>query len=154
MINIKKILYPTDFSECSKHALKYAISFCKEFKAKLYILHIIDNTYLDPSLYDFLPSEQNLDIDWEGNANKRIDLLIESEIKGNIEIEKLVGIGTPFVEIINTAKEKEVDLIVIATHGRTGLKYALFGSTAEKVVRKSYCPVLSVKHPEHEFVSL
>ena len=154
MIDIKKILYPTDFSECSKYALKYGVSFCKEFKAKLYILHIIDNTYLDPNLYDFLPSEQNLNIDWEGNVNKRIDQLVESEIKDDIEIEKLVGIGTPFVEVINTAKEKEVDLIVIATHGRTGLKHALFGSTAEKVVRKSHCPVLSIKHPEHEFVSL
>ena len=154
MIDIKKILYPTDFSECSKYALKYGVSFCKEFKAKLYILHIIDNTYLDPNLYDFLPSEQNLNIDWEGNVNKRIDQLVESEIKDDIEIEKLVGIGTPFVEVINTAKEKEVDLIVIATHGRTGLKHALFGSTAEKVVRKSHCPVLSIKHPEHKFVSL
>jgi len=77
--------------------------------------------------------------------------LCEVELKGLTNYESLIINGIPFIEIIRTAKEKEADLIVVVTHGRTGLDHVLFGSTAEKVVRKASCPVLSVRLPGKEF---
>ncbi len=77
--------------------------------------------------------------------------LCEVELKGFKNYESLIINGIPFIEIIRAAKGKEVDLIVVGTHGRTGLDHVLFGSTAEKVVRKASCPVLSVRLPGKEF---
>jgi nucleotide-binding universal stress UspA family protein len=72
-------------------------------------------------------------------------------LKKGLEVEIIHKVGIPFVEIIRAAKEKKTDLIVMATHGRSGLSHILFGSVAEKVVRKSTCPVLSIRPREHEF---
>lgn len=76
----------------------------------------------------------------------------EHETHQTVEITPLRAIGKPFVEIVRAAKERDADLIVIGTHGRTGLAHMLIGSTAEKVVRMAPCPVLTVKHPRHAFV--
>ena len=73
------------------------------------------------------------------------------DIREKLDAEHLVRRGAPFLETIRCAQELGVDLIVCGTHGRTGLKHALFGSVAEKIVRKAPCPVLSVRHPEHRF---
>jgi len=83
---------------------------------------------------------------------KQLDGFIPPELKKGITVETIHRVGVPFVEIIKAAREKEVDLIVIATHGKSGLSHILFGSVAEKVVRKAPCPVLSIRHPEHEFI--
>ena len=82
---------------------------------------------------------------------KEMKNLCESELKDFQNFEAIIANGIPFLEIIRTAREKEVDLIVVGTHGRTGLDHVLFGSTAEKVVRKAHCPVLSVRLPGKEF---
>lgn len=152
MITIERILFPTDFSECAKHALKYALSFATERKAKLYILHVIPKlnipigtggmTYPVSKIYD----------EMEKDAEKKIHRLVPKRFLEQIKIENIILRGTPYLEIIKTAKKYDIDLIAIATHGRTGIAHAMLGSTAEKVVRKAPCPVLCVKHPEHEFV--
>ena len=152
MIKMKTILHPTDFSEPSRHALGYAVSFAREFEGKLYILHVIEE--ISSAMYfDMLqaPPLVQLMNDIENQARKALDEILPPEVRGAIPTEYLIRRGVPFLEIIRCAGQIKADVIVCGTHGRTGLKHALFGSVAEKVVRKSPCPVLSVRHPEHKF---
>jgi nucleotide-binding universal stress UspA family protein len=153
MAEIKKILLATDFSENSKWALTYALSFAKKYDAKLYILHVIQQPTYPLGMY----AEISFDAMDKFNRNiseateKEMKNLCETELGGLKNYESMIVSGTPFLEILRTAKEKEVDLIIVGTHGRTGLDHVLFGSTAEKVVRKAPCPVLSVRLPGKEF---
>jgi len=155
MVKIEHILVPTDFSEFSRYALDYAITIAKTFEAKITLVHITNenelvalqqvSAYFEPGKLEELLKQR------ESEDRKQLDGFISPELKKGIEVETLHKVGIPFVEIIRTAKEKAVDLIVIATHGRSGLSHILFGSVAEKVVRKSTCPVLSIRPREHEF---
>ena len=152
MIKMKTILHPTDFSEPSKHALCYAIDFAREFSAKLCIVHVIEE--ISSAMYfDMLqaPPLAQLMADIEAQARKAMDELLAPEVKAALQTEYIIRKGVPFLEIIRCADQVHADMIVCGTHGRTGLKHALFGSVAEKVVRKASCPVLSVRHPEHKF---
>ncbi|MFH1602370.1 MAG: universal stress protein, partial [Pseudomonadota bacterium] len=89
--------------------------------------------------------------DIENQARKALDGLLAPEARKGIETEYLIRKGVPFLEILRCAEEVSAGMIICGTHGRTGLKHALFGSVAEKIVRKASCPVLSVRHPEHKF---
>lgn len=146
MISIKRILFPTDFSETSKYAMKYAIGFAKEFDAQLEIVHVLFDESQIVAFYLPQVTFQNLDKELEDSAKKQLQDFIDeypelNEVKFHTKLLK----GTPSVEIINEAKEIKADMIVIGTHGRTGLEHVIFGSTAEKVVRKACCPVFSVR---------
>lgn len=152
MIKIEKILFPTDFSEHSKHAFGYALSFAKEYGAKIYMLHVIEDVQYLANAYMFDVPMMPSFADMEQERTKEMQEFIDREVTdSDIGIEMEVRHGRPFVEIIQAARDKEVDLIVTATHGRGGLEHVLFGSTAEKVVRKAPCPVLSIRLPGHEF---
>jgi len=152
MIKIDKILFPTDFSEHSEYALSYALSFAKEYGAKLHVLHVIEDVQYLANAYMFDVPVMPSFADIEQSRLKEMQEFIERVITDpTIEIEKTIKRGRPFIEIIQTAREEDVDLIVIATHGRSGLEHVLFGSVAEKVVRKAPCPVLSIRRPGHEF---
>ncbi len=155
MIRMKNILVPTDFSEFSRLALDYAITIAQTFKASIILIHVTPekeldsirqiSPYLEPGRIEELLKGR------ESEDRKRLNEFIPPEKKEGIKTEAIHRVGTPFLEIIKVAKEKEADLIVMATHGRSGLSHILFGSVAEKVVRKSTCPVLSIRPPEHEF---
>ena len=148
MIKIEKILFPTDFSEHSKHAFTYALSFAKEYGAQLHMLHVVEDVQYLANAYMFDVPMMPSFADMEENRQKEMEEFIEREVTdASIKIEKSIRHGRPFLEIIQAAKDESVDLIVIATHGRGGLEHALFGSTAEKVVRKAPCPVLSIRMP-------
>ncbi|MBM2833047.1 MAG: hypothetical protein HW406_208 [Candidatus Brocadiaceae bacterium] len=145
MVTLKKILCPVDHSECSYLALKYAISLALKDEAKLYLMHVIDSRLYDTEMYKFSPYKLN-EID---ESKIRTDLM-KSLPEGTtdvLEVETIVVKGVPFNEIINAATEISVDLIVIGTHGRTGIPHVMLGSVAEKVVRTAPCPVLTVRMP-------
>lgn len=150
---IRSILLPTDFSEYSKKALPYALSFAENYGADLHVLHVFEQR-IHPAFY-IQDKSTPFDLD-QGLHDRALDALDEfvyDELKDKISFKCEVASGKPFVEIINYARDNEIDLIVLATHGLTGLEYMVIGSTTERVVRKAPCPVLSIKDPEHEFVN-
>lgn len=153
MINLKKILFPTDFSETSNQAMKYAIEFAKAFDAHLDIVHVLFDETQVVAFYLPQVTFQNMDLELEKAAEEQLSKFIDEypEIKNVKYSTKLIK-GTPFLEIINVAKEYKSDMIIIGTHGRSGLEHVLFGSTAEKVVRKSPCPVFTVRMEGQEFI--
>jgi len=156
MINLETILVPTDFSEFSKYALQYAIAFAQTFKARIIMIHITPEREMDvirqASVHMQGENFEELVKQRKAEDRKQLDEFIPPELKKGITVETIHRVGIPFMEIIKAAREKAVDLIVIATHGKSGLSHILFGSVAEKVVRKAPCPVLSIRHPEHEFI--
>jgi nucleotide-binding universal stress UspA family protein len=153
MIKVKKILYPTDFSEPSKLALDYAVEYAKQFNASLEILHVMFDETQVVSFYLPQVTMQTLSADIEQGAEKQIEEFCKSQtqLEGVDYSCKLLK-GTPFIEIIKRAKEIDADMIVIGTHGRTGMDHVLFGSTAEKVARKAPCPVFIVRPGTANFV--
>ena len=147
MIKLKKILCPIDFSACSTYALTYAIDLSLKDHASLYLIHVIE-TYMG-DIGDILKQiDLLLDDKQTDNLKMRLINLIHDEIRTNISIDTLVVKGAPFVEIIKAAKDNQVDLIVMGTHGKTGLDYILIGSVAERVIQRSPCPVLSIRLPK------
>jgi len=150
MIEIKKILIPTDFSETSQAATQYAVELAKKFDAKLYLLNVIEDPIVYMPMFESyaLPPKE----DFENFAKTRLDNWILDEDKGDLEIETSWVHGNPFVDILKFAKRENVDLIVVGTHGRSFTAHLLLGSVAEKVVRKASCPVLTVRPKGHQFI--
>jgi nucleotide-binding universal stress UspA family protein len=150
MINLKNILCPIDHSDCSKEALKYAVSFAMKDEAKLYLLHVIDIRSFDESLDTM--TRQMPDDETIKQLKTKLFECVPEEIRNDMQVEALVVQGIPFAEIISIAKKNKVDMIVMGTHGRTGLAHIMIGSVSEKVVRKAHCPVLTVRQSGHKFV--
>ena len=144
-IQLKRILVPIDFSVHSKNALTYAISFAKLFNAELLLIYVVEPA-IYPADFSFgqvaLPQIEN---ELRDRGKKELEQLLITHIGGKVSARTMVCTGKPFLEIIRAAKEEDADLIIIATHGHTGVEHMLFGSTAEKVVRKAPCPVLSLR---------
>jgi nucleotide-binding universal stress UspA family protein len=140
-IRIQHVLFPTDFSEFSDKALPFAVSLCKEFSAKLSLLHA---TEIPMVLPEFMPdSVMSVGPEMERTASDTLESKTR-DIEG-IEVEGVPVTGVPHTEICRYAEEKDIDLIVMPTHGRSGLGHILFGSVAEKVVRLARCPVLTIR---------
>ena len=152
MIEIKKILFPTDFSEYSNHALKYAVALAESFKAKLVVLHVCEHPIADQASKHTTSRFLSTSSIWSSASARRSTPLTTELRERRVEVEPIFIIGKAYQEIVKAAKQHEVDVITMATHGSKGLSHLVFGSTAEKVVRLAPCPVLTVKHPEHDFV--
>jgi nucleotide-binding universal stress UspA family protein len=153
MIDLHRILVPFDFSKHSENALTYAVAFAEKFGAELHLLHVVQD--LSMFLPDVVTAGPPLvpPVDQlTGASRAALDRVIDQNDLKRLSVHAEVREGTPFHEIIRSAREKDIDLIVMGTHGRSGLAHVLLGSVTEKVVRKAPCPVLTVRHPEHEFV--
>lgn len=148
MINIKKVLFPTDFSENSNYAFDYALDLAQKLGARLYILHVIHELIDTTGFYIPNISLDELQKDLEKGAEKMMEKFCKDRMGDFKEYECINIIGLPHIEILSVAKEKGIDMIVMGTHGRTGIDRVLFGSTAEKVLKKAPCPVLTVRHPQ------
>ncbi|HSF30254.1 MAG TPA: universal stress protein [Candidatus Tectomicrobia bacterium] len=149
-MQFRHILAPTDFSEYSEKAVASALELAKKFGAKLSILHVIElppypiEGYVPPSL-----STTFLD-DLERQATQDLAQLVPDAEAGNVEVVRMVAVGTPYRKIIETAESEHVDLIVMATAGRTGFSHLVMGSIAERVVRAASCPVLTIRPREQD----
>ncbi|MEK7368217.1 MAG: universal stress protein [Planctomycetota bacterium] len=144
MIKFKKILCPVDYSDCSAKALRYAAGLALKDSARLYLMHVIDKRVYD---YGGPVYEAQLSPDAEviEHLKEKLGESVPKEIRGDIDVETIVTVGVPAQEIVNAADDKGVDVIVMGTHGRTGIAHVVMGSVAENVVRKALCPVLTVR---------
>lgn len=151
MIQIKKILVPTDFSESAKHALTYGVSFAREYKAELILVHVVETLTVGYASDLFpVPMAEVFD-EISGYAKTEIAKLAAEIRAKEVPVREMVLQGKPSAEIVRIAKEERVDIIVLGTHGKGMLDQALFGSTAERVIRKAPCPVLTCQLHQHEF---
>lgn len=141
---IREILVPTDFSDLSKRAIEAAVHLARLSKARLLLLHVVESTwYMGTYGLDPLPIP-NLEHELRQAAEKRLEELAGELVPADVTRRIVVCEGTPWVDIVRVAQEEDVDMIVLSTHGYTGLKHALLGSHAERVVRTARCPVLTV----------
>jgi nucleotide-binding universal stress UspA family protein len=147
MMEIKSILFPTDFSEGSSQALQYAVDFTKKYGAKLYVVHVIYDIAKATGWYVPHVSMDQMYQDIQEGAKKELDKFGVKELGEIKNIERTVLTGVPHEEVMNFAKKNKVDLIIMGTHGRKGIDRILFGSTAAQVVRFAPCPVLTVRLP-------
>ena len=148
---LKRILVPIDFSDCSKKALQYAIPLAKEHQAAITLLHVVQA--LCPT-GDFVAADYAaLQVEMCATGARNLAKLAVDEVRGKVSADTIVHAGSAALEIITTAKSLPADLIVISTHGRTGLKHVIMGSVAEHVVRHAPCPVLVVREQERDFIA-
>ena len=154
MIELKRILVPTDFSDFSRPALDYGCAIAARFQSELHLLHVVpDPAFLIPEAGAFsVEAMQAQSMEMSAQAAMQLKTLPDAAWDNGRPVVREVRVGTIFLEIIDYARAAEIDLIVIGTHGRSGLMHVLMGSVAERIVRKSPCPVLSVKPEGHQFV--
>ncbi|MFZ3209726.1 MAG: universal stress protein [Geobacteraceae bacterium] len=147
MKNFTKILFATDFSENSEHAFDYAFSLVRKYGARLLIMHVINEPVDLRGFYVPHISFENLEKEIEEGAFKMMEKFCRDNVKDYTNYETIIIAGTPDKEIVNKAISEEVSLIVMGTHGRSGIDHFLFGSTAERVVGNASCPVMTVRLP-------
>lgn len=147
MLEVKRILCPTDFSEASKRAIEVAVSMAESFGAEIHLMHVVPAMpHITPTVayaFDVPEYERLLRLD----AQKRLSELAKT-LPGKVKAHEIVAHGDAADGILRAIEENAIDLVVIATAGLRGWKHALFGSVAEKVVRMASCPVLSIRRPQ------
>ena len=143
---LKEILVPVDFTECTDKALSYALPFARQFGASLTLLHVVEPVLAAASeaVLVEVPSDDDV---------KRALANLRTRLEEQTQCRTILRKGNAVKEIIDVASEQNCDLIILSTHGRTGLDRLISGSTAEKVVRRAGCPILVVRPHEHDFVT-
>lgn len=153
MIDLKRIAVPTDFSEFSNNALKYGCALSEKFDAELHLVHVLQDLVAmvpEPGLA-FPPPGDYIE-QLNASCEEALEKLPDESWGFEGTVVRAVRQGPTFVEVVRYAKEKDIDLIVMGTHGRSGLTHMLLGSVAERIVRKAPCPVLTVRPDQHQFV--
>lgn len=142
---IKRICLATDFSACAERAAEYALYVAKAWNAAIDVLHVLEfQPGMDP---DYPVNRLYLD-DLRKETDRQIAALVQRAGQLGIRVTEHHAIGIPSQQIIETARKLDVDLVVLGTHGRTGLEHVLLGSTAERVIKGAHCPVLAVRQSE------
>ena len=153
MITLKRVLVPTDFSGTSDAALTYGKALAGQFGASLHLLHVLDDSLLTAYASEaFSASLLRLRDEVEQDTRARLGAVLSVEERRTFGAVVVLRRGEASAEIVGYASEQQIDLIVMGTHGRGPVSHMLLGSVAELVVRRSPCPVLTVRHPEHEFL--
>lgn len=155
MIKLDKILVPTDFSKHSENAVRYGCELASRFDAGLHLLYVLQELSAllpDPEMGVYDTGEYWSETEQIEIANGKLAKIPGEPWTKKLLFAREVRKGNPFLQIVDYAKENDVDLIIVGTHGRTGLSHVFLGSVAELVVRKAPCPVLTVRDQEHEFV--
>ncbi len=142
---INSILVPIDFSVHSKNALKYAVPLARQFDASLHLVYVVEPTIYPADLGFGQVVLPGVEEELRQKGADELRQLIREEIGTQVRATYAVKTGTPSQEILTEAEEENVDMIVVATHGHSGLEHVLFGSTAERIVRKARCPVLTIR---------
>jgi nucleotide-binding universal stress UspA family protein len=153
MVRLRRILLPTDYSDFAAAAAQYACAFAEMFQAELHLLHVLETHVIatpDLAMGMAFPSYVE---ESRAAAARKLEDVLDSTWKAQHEVHRTLAEGSPLVAIIRYAREHNIDLIVLGTHGRTGLSHVLLGSVAENVVRKAPCPVLTVRREGHQFVT-
>ena len=153
MLTLKTVLVPTDFSDASESALRYGKAMAEKFGASLHVVHVMEDLLAHAWAAEvYVSSMPQLRDEIEKESRQRLGTLLTDGERKTLRAETALLAGNPFLEIIRYAKAHNIDLIVMGTHGRGPIAHMLLGSVAEKVVRKSPCPVLTVREAQHEFV--
>ncbi len=156
MIALKSILVATDFGEASDAALSYGRALATQFDATLHVLHVCENILTHAIGGEaYIAVFPDIQRDVEASARRQLDELVLSNDPAPTALKVkpvLLTSNTPAMTIVGYAKEADIDLIVVGTHGRGAMAHLFMGSVAERVIRTAPCPVLTVRHPEHEFV--
>jgi nucleotide-binding universal stress UspA family protein len=145
MIQLRNVLVAVDFDDASMVALTYARTLAANFGARLHVLHVLENLFLRPMANDPRAIE-------EGVARRLRDTLTPEDRQQLDAVAVVRKSDSPADEIVKYAQDEGINLVVMGTHGRPGVAHLLMGSVAEKVVRTAPCPVLTIRHPEREFV--
>ena len=154
MISLKKILFATDFSDCARVAQDYAVALAEQFQSELHVVHVLaDVMMMMPEPGSALSLPQNYLVDLKQEAERALNKVFTPEQAKDRRAVLALRMGNPFIEIVKYAEEANIDLIVVGTHGRSGLGHLFLGSVAEKIVRKAKCPVLTVRPAGHQFVT-
>lgn len=144
---IDKILIAVDFSENSDYAFEYALTLAKQFNAEMTLMHVINEPVDLRGFYVPHISFEQLEKEIEDGAFKMMEKFCSARLSEFSNYKTAIVSGIPYEEIIRKAEEAGASLIVLGTHGRTGLDHLIFGSTAERVVRSASCPVLTIRLP-------
>ncbi len=155
VVSPKRILWPTDFSPLSLHGARYARGLRDVFKSELHVIHVLPPP-LTPDLAVALPPEVPVaysDQELVQACRDQLAALVPAQFGSAAGVVSAVLFGNPWWTICEYAREAEVDLLIVGTHGRTGLRHIVIGSTAERIVQHAPCPVLVVKNPAKDFVA-
>jgi nucleotide-binding universal stress UspA family protein len=147
MFKIKNILLPTDLSSTSLSAADYAVELASQYNAKIHLLHVLEKTPPILTIRSLDLSQEKILKSFEEEGKKSLENAVKKIQKNRISevnIEPVLKKGIDYEEIVKYSKEHKIDVIVIATHGRTGILRTLLGSVAEKVIRYAKCPVLVI----------
>jgi nucleotide-binding universal stress UspA family protein len=150
MIQLTKILLPTDFSETAYAAAAYAVEFARKFGAELHLLHCIEEPVATIPLLETYgaPSKE----EYEAQASAMLENWPLPPGADGLHVVRRFRHGTAYLQILHDARDEDVDLIVLGTHGRGLTAHLLLGSVAERVVRKARCPVLTIRPEGHQFI--